>query len=537
MWLKKRLRPDESEPAKRILKRRHTPLVQPDINFSLTGEDFQRNGSALPKFASHAVRTAIQQIGRPHGNHVIKVGSFCTGSSADAIAMEALQRAFKDEAINVEFEHMFYCEKHDRKRDVWCKRVHQIISDTTVAAYLPCAFHDCEVLGTNKAKCTMHRKQGDGCSLPQHLGLLVAGFSCKDFSRANTTKGALQGADIFNAKQTPGGSAQTMHAVLNLLSSIKVDAILLENSDELAGPVHSPALDEFLNALSEKRFDCHCFVMNASDYSLPQERKRAYILGVARPNSTFAIQEGHAFFSTVKCILKACATQAPSFPSCLLPADDTAVQKFLQHRQTNGTLKGWESKTINSHREKWLRDTGMRWGTVEASAADVASPWFSTLAAREKDLLAFHQYKTRSKDDLAKGRRLITDLHQSMDQFTWGHVSETGRIYEPTILPAAKLWVSSEARCIHRMQTGAESLNFQGWPILEPRFSDLLENESNAFHQDLAGNAFPTTCVLACILSLIFAGNFRDEGEGNEAAVTDTDIQAAMSLMQRAQNA
>ena len=57
---------------------------------------------------------------------------------------------------------------------------------------------------------------------------------------------------IFNAQQTPGGSAQTMHAVLALVDTITIEALLLENSAELAGSIHSPSLDEFLSQLAEK---------------------------------------------------------------------------------------------------------------------------------------------------------------------------------------------------------------------------------------------------------------------------------------------
>ena len=57
---------------------------------------------------------------------------------------------------------------------------------------------------------------------------------------------------IFNAQHTPGGSAQTMHAVLALASKINIEALLLENSDELAGNIHSPSLDEFLSQLGKR---------------------------------------------------------------------------------------------------------------------------------------------------------------------------------------------------------------------------------------------------------------------------------------------
>ena len=542
MWLRrglKRTADDASPepPPKRVLLRRHTPVVEPSIAFSMTGGDFQRGGSALQKFAGNAVAKAIKAVGRPHGGRAIKVASFCTGSAADAIALDSLQHALKAEDMDITFEHSFYCEKHDRKRDVWCKKVHKIISGTDIANLLPCAFTDCEVLGTSKATCTMHKKQSPvcNCTIPDWLSMLVAGFSCKDLSRANQNKGALQGADLWNALQTPGGSAQTMHAVVNLVKATQIDALVLENSDELAGTIHSAALDEFLNALDEQGFDCHAYVMNSSDYALPQERKRCYIIGVRRPNKTFALREGNvAFFEKVKSLLKQFATPGPCVVNCLLPNDDPNVLNLLEHREFNASHKGckrWDSKTIATHHDRWMKVGGQRLGGMGVSSADMSSAWYKTLPAREKDLLAFHQFKTQGEDKLSKARRQATDLHQSVDQFTWAALTEDEHVHLPTILPASKMWVS------HRLITGAESLSFQGWPIFDERFKDLLENESNAAQQDLAGNAFPTTCILACVLAILFAADIdikQDDEEDERTSSSATAIQQAMLLLKQA---
>ena len=123
-----------------------------------------------------------------------------------------------------------------------------------------------------------------------------------------------------------------MHAVLALVSKINIEALLLENSDELAGSIRSPSLDEFLSALGAKGYDCHVFVMNSSTYAVPQERKRIYIFAVKRPNKSFNIQSGESFYKGVETILKACRTDGPDFTSCLLDELDETVQKFLAYR-------------------------------------------------------------------------------------------------------------------------------------------------------------------------------------------------------------
>ena len=178
-----------------------------------------------------------------------------------------------------------------------------------------------------------------------------------------------------------------------------------------------------------------------------------------------------------------------------------------------------------THREKWLKATGQNFGSFQMSIVDVQSLWYSTLPAREKDLLAYHQYRTAGTDTAATSRRKATDLHQSIDQFTWAACGPNDKVHVPTILPQAKLWVSCEQ---HRMLTGAESLAFQGWPIYDPRFAELLKNESNNNQQDLAGNAFPTTCIVACVVAIIFAGDVKEEDESSSTAA---DVQKALQLM------
>ena len=108
MWLndykiKKRPAGHIEPPAKRLLQRRHTPLQGPDNAFAMCGTDFRKGGEALQKFALHAVRIAIRTMGRPRGKRTLNVGSLCTGSAGDAVALDTLQAALKIESIDITF--------------------------------------------------------------------------------------------------------------------------------------------------------------------------------------------------------------------------------------------------------------------------------------------------------------------------------------------------------------------------------------------------------------------------------------------------
>ena len=207
MWLQTLKRAAEAMPPqqpspKRALKRRHTPVTEPDPEFEVSGNDI-KNCCILQRLLAHAVATVIKRYGRPTcGRRTITVGSLCTGSAGDAVALDELEQALQAEDIDIIFRHAFFCEIDKRKRDVWCKEVHQVLQGVDDPMELPCAFDDCETLGTSKATCTMHQQAGKPCGLPDALDLLTAGFICKDLSNANSNKANLKGADIFKAKET-----------------------------------------------------------------------------------------------------------------------------------------------------------------------------------------------------------------------------------------------------------------------------------------------------------------------------------------------
>ena len=97
------------------------------------------------------------------------------------------------------------------------------------------------------------------------------------------------------------------------------------------------------------------------------------------------------------------------------------------------------------------------------------------------------------------------------------------------------MWVSCDLPYHHRLQTAVESLNFQGWPVFDERFAQLIDNESNHFLQDPAGNASPTTCIVACIVAILISADFK-EPSGSETACISTasDVENAFAMLKKA---
>ena len=111
-------------------------------------------------------------------------------------------------------------------------------------------------------------------SVPDH-DLLVGGFPCQDYSVATTLKNS---KGLLGKKEFYGG-------VFNIISkkkSKKPKYLFLENVDRL---LSSPATQRgrdfavMLSCLHEQDYAVEWKIINAADYSMPQRRRRVYLVG------------------------------------------------------------------------------------------------------------------------------------------------------------------------------------------------------------------------------------------------------------------
>ena len=112
-------------------------------------------------------------------------------------------------------------------------------------------------------------------SVPDH-DLLVGGFPCQDYSVATTLK---------NSKGLVGKKGVLWWSIYNIISkkkSKKPKYLFLENVDRL---LSSPATQRgrdfavMLSCLHEQGYAVEWKIINAADYSMPQRRRRVYIVG------------------------------------------------------------------------------------------------------------------------------------------------------------------------------------------------------------------------------------------------------------------
>ena len=332
----------ETGRAARILGRRHTPLHA--ATRPIRGSDFHMLHAPpiLRKSTEHTVTKSITFLGKPKCcSGVMQVASVCTGSANDCLALDALSAAMKREGLDLGFEICFNCELRPEKR-TWINDVHSALHPDKP---VPCNFTDINTITKPTRMCSVH---GKACSVPARLDGIIGGLSCKDYARCNSSK---SGGSVYQQAASPGRSADCMHGLVALVDHTHPEWLLLENTDALAeDPVHRPDLDLFMHDLSSRGYEIKVFVLESSDFILPQARKRCFLVAVLRPGRRFAIDDYQAFFSQFEALIERVKLCGPSLAEVLLPDSDSVVEAALQARLTGCAPTKLTTRTMDEHR-------------------------------------------------------------------------------------------------------------------------------------------------------------------------------------------
>jgi site-specific DNA-cytosine methylase len=331
----------------------------------------------------------------------------------------------------------------------WCEDVLDELHGTEHGA---CSFVDLTQLGHKGGYCSRHQKH---CPIPA-CDLLVSGFSCKDLSRANPNRKALSASQVVGASSSPGKTADTLVGTMVVIDTVVPEIIVLENVDLEQDEEHSLGLDRILQELGGRGYDTHAFLMNSASYGLPQHRIRLFIIAILSPGRRFKMTNFISFWSRFQNLIEKCKMVGPDIVDAVLPPSSPWLAKELSIRSSS-SAKGWDSSTIQAHRQEWLR-AGTIWGSAEAQPdkADRDSEWFGGLPARAKDVLA---YTTRTWQ-MHDGPLVGVDVSQSIGRApTARQRSVEGRspVIVPTILPNTVMWLLP----LHRPVIGCESLALQ----------------------------------------------------------------------------
>ena len=291
----------------------------------------------------------------------------------------------------------------------------------------------------------------------------------------------------------------------------------------------------------ERGYDVQCFILPAYDFGLPEDRVRAYFLGVQKPSRTFVIPDYTALYAKVKVLVDIFKCRGFHISSALLRDDNKFVLKEL-HRRLNSQSgkKGWDSNTIDIHRATWNK-IGRRWqGENHAHPSDQKSPWWGCLCKREQEVIIYNQYKhaANNAEETAQqaANRAGVDVSNSIN---WSgavfKLLEDGRLVTPALMPGGTTWMSQLGdRGLHRLMLGYKAMALQGWPVGDARFAELVGGANDRFMHNLAGNAFPSTVVAALLIAFLFAVEVKDEVGGGAFIPRESDAAEASALLKRA---
>lgn len=121
----------------------------------------------------------------------------------------------------------------------------------------------------------------DGAFLPADLDALTYSFPCQDLSVAHAWHGMTDGIDRSAANRS-----SMLWEIERILKERKVSSrpmpkfLLMENVPNILSQSHNKNFSEWKSSLESLGYHNNLYVLNAKNFGMPQNRKRAYLISV-----------------------------------------------------------------------------------------------------------------------------------------------------------------------------------------------------------------------------------------------------------------
>ena len=251
-------------------------------------------------------------------------------------------------------------------------------------------------------------------------------------------------------------------------------------------------------------------VLDAKDYALPQQRKRAW--SVLIHAKSFNIARKEAARLCLEVLDKAVSLKVEPLPlhDFLLRQGNHFVKAELLRRQGQanaGIDRNADNGWIDLH-QRFAASKGVSWSTMKPDAHIKNSKWFYLLPTREREIVTLWKQAVPSAESV--------DCSARIDRQSIG----SGGIL-PTIVPGGKTFLllkGPNKQPLNRILLGREALALQGYPVEKVYPEGHDDIPANPKLHDLAGNAFPTTVCLALFLATFACIPSRPSAEGETVA-------------------
>lgn len=233
------------------------------------------------------------------------------------------------------------CESNPWKRKHLRQTVHPL-----VGARDTCTFHLYGDLVHGSATCCTH---GRDCAVDLSAFIAVAGYSCKDLSKLRSSSCT----SVLPSRI--GSSGETCQNTIDFMSAAKTPVIILENVEEMAKSVEDSTNVAFLHSAAHDRgYVIQTRLMWASEYMLPQKRKRSWAILLHLPTFQLSAEQGelllNRIFQTVASLKVPPMSLAKFFLSESHPRVRSELER-MRRSQVGSKGVGLSEKTLRLHRE------------------------------------------------------------------------------------------------------------------------------------------------------------------------------------------
>ncbi|GLA58790.1 hypothetical protein AtubIFM54640_008897 [Aspergillus tubingensis] len=423
-----------------------------------------------------AVELGFDRVLSHLGSRRLRIATVCSGTESPILALEMVQKHLQEQFnMTFEFRHIFSAEI-DPLRQAYIQRNFRP----------PRLFRDVRELNRRVAQTAY----GSLEKVPKNPDILVAGFSCVDFSNLNNKRKTLD---------DKGESGGTFWAIIRYAKAYRPPLIILEN-------VKSAPWKKIQTYWQDIDYHATHLDVDTKAYYLPQTRERGYMLCVDKKatdkDESSRFQIGR-WSRTMTEFRRPASSPAGMF---LIDADDKRLEQIESDMATRAKLArkpvNWEK--YQARHLSYRQDNALGDKRPVSKSQDDGScrmpdfcwrKWMASLPERIWETLDMNFLRKMAEGYDMHFKERCIELSQGIEREI--DVRAPGIV--GCITPAGIPYISTRGGPL----CGLESLALQGLPL--DRL--LLTRETQRELQDLAGNAMTSTVVGVAILSALINGH------------------------------
>lgn len=172
---------------------------------------------------------------------------------------------------------------------------------------------------------------------------IIGGPPCQSWSEA----GALRGIDDARGK--------LFYEFIRILRDKQPKFFVAENVSGMLADIHQAAVQNIMHHFENAGYRVQFYLLNAADYSVPQDRKRVFYIGFQRdliasfqvpPPLKQKMTLRDAIWDLQKTALPAYATNKTNEDACIVPNHEYMIGGFSSIYMSRNRVRGWDEQSF-----------------------------------------------------------------------------------------------------------------------------------------------------------------------------------------------